>query len=125
MHRSSACEIRYYCAALDRPSQSQRQTTLPLAVHSFKFADYSFFDSMHPGRQRLVALVSVAFVVHGKQAFLDKVFDFIGPAEQTPAQESAQVRAEFLQERLIRSLFSVEPSQEQSAQLRLDVGWRG
>ncbi|MNT38650.1 hypothetical protein D3C72_1748530 [compost metagenome] len=76
---------------------------------------------MHPGRQRLVALVGVALVVHGEQAFLDEVFHFIGPAEQALAQKSAQVRAQFLQELAVRAGVAIEAAKEQAAQGRFRV----
>jgi hypothetical protein len=59
--------------------------------------------------------------VHGEQAFLDKVFHFIGPAEKALAQKCAQVRAEFLQEFAISRCVAGKAAQEQAPQRRFGV----
>ncbi len=73
-------------------------------------------DRMHPSRQRLVALVRVALIVHGEQAFLDKVFHFIGPAEEAFAQKSAQIGTELLEEGSVGGGISIEAAHEQVMQ---------
>jgi hypothetical protein len=77
---------------------------------------------MHPGRQWLVGFVGVALVVHREQAFLDQVLDFVGPAEQPPRQEGAQVRAQAPQEGVVRRRVAGLSADEQRVQFGLDIG---
>ena len=58
----------------------------------------------------------MAVVVHGKQTFLDQVLQFVGPAEQSPTQEGAQVRTQPDQEGVVGRRIPVESPQEQGAQ---------
>jgi hypothetical protein len=71
---------------------------------------------MHPGRQGLGALVGVALVVHGKQAFLYEVFHFIGPAKQVFAQIGPQMGTERPQKAAVRHGVPVQALQKQGTQ---------
>src|SRR5437764_11349021 len=61
-----------------------------------------FCDRIHPRRQWLPRIVSMALVMHGEQRFLHEILHFIRETEQPLAEVAAQIRAEMPEKRLVR-----------------------
>ncbi|MNJ56634.1 hypothetical protein D3C77_521930 [compost metagenome] len=80
---------------------------LPAALATQMVGQFITGNGLHPGGQRLFALIAVAGVMHRQQHLLKQVLKVIGASIQAFTQKTAQVSAQLLQKLPIRLRIAV------------------